>query len=515
MIFGATLCFAAEHIYCGFSDLGFLDRTPDPITTQGTVDAADTTDDYRFDLESTCDVYLLLENLSANANLSLRDAGGQTLASSSKKKAKTEAIKKSLPPGEYHVVVQWADSKPAGYTFRATATFAPDDVVATGKFKVQDPEYDSTSMKAAWREGTTLFVTDIDPDNGLFIMANKLAVDTGLATVEEVVNGPEWSCVAGGQPRVIYTKSSGTEWSISQAFEHFNGSWVTDDLISRTDPAATNDSPVEAPKPSLSELVLNWFANPVPETRNGYKPIGCQEGDDAAPMMKFTFGTRDNRDQSNAWMELDPPYSRGQLPGDALAGRFVPGRFSIIYSREIDGFHQLVWNDLGRSTETVLTSSPVHKLLPFAINAPEFGGDVVITAPETTNINERGFFNAIGVYREIDGIWTLIKRITSPSEKLKGVHSAEPFVFDGRSYVSFLVLNAVSRDEGERKNNAEVWIASLDPDDHMLRKVSGNARIKRSDPESLVTEDEVFIYYTEIGKNTYKQHRTRTGLVKR
>jgi hypothetical protein len=491
--------------------LGFLDREHTPLVSGGSVDEANRSDRYRFDLESQCDVTLVLANLSANASLSLQDAEGRILASKNKKKTKKETIKKLLPPGEYRAVVEWADSRPASYTLEASAVFKVDDVIATGKFTVQDPEYDSVSLQAAWREGTSLYVTDIDPETGFFKMADRHLIDTGLAAVEEVVNGPEWSSIKDGRPRLIYTKSNGGRWSISQAREESDGTWDTDVVVS----SRPDDSSVELEQPNLLARIRNWFIDLVPDTEDGYRPIGCQDSDDASPLMKYTIGTRQNRDQANAWMELDPPYSGDRLPEGAQAGRFVPGQFSIVYSREIDGFLQLIWHDLRTKEETVLTDSPIHKVLPFAINAPEFGGEVLITAPETGNINERGYFTSIGVYREVNGVWTLIKRITSSSKKLRGVHSAEPFVFDGRSYVSFLVLNAIDRESGARKDNAEVWIASLDPEDNLLRKVSGIARIKRSDPESLVTENEVFIYYTEIAKKSHKQHRTRTGLTKR
>ncbi len=90
---------------------------------------------------------------------------------------------------------------------------------------------------------------------------------------------------------------------------------------------------------------------------------------------------------------------------------------------------------------------------------------------------------------------------TSPSKKLQWCSTPlKPFVFDGKSYISFLVLKAIHTGHpAPEKDKAEVWIASSSiRKDELLRKVSGAERIKRSDPEYLVTEDEVFVYYTEI-----------------
>lgn len=503
LLFAATYCLTQADGFCETFDLGKLDRSANPFEAAGAVSSTDATDIYQFELGSECQVDLLLNGLSGNADLKLLGEGGQVLASSSKKKKQSETVKKLLGPGHYQAVVQWADTQPVNYAFRATAAFVPDDVVASGKVTVQDPEYDAEACQVAWREGTTLFATDINPETGLLNVDARQVVDTGLATVEEVINGPEWTSILGGQPRILYTKSNGSAWSISQARQLTDGTWETTDL-----------SLALWQTTGFSLFAAGWLADPVPDTQNGYKPIGSLDGDESVPLMKFTIGTNSQRDQANAWKELDPPFGGDLIPQGAQAGRFVPGEYALIYSRAVGGFQQLIWYGLRNREETVITDTPIHKVLPFAIKAPEFGGDIVITASETDNIDERGFFDSIGVYREIDGEWKLIKRIASPSEKLRGVHSVEPFVFDGKSYVSFLVLNAISRDEGERKADAEVWIASLDPEDGLLRKVSGSAKLKRSDPESLVTENEVFIYYTEIAKKTYRQHRTKTGLVK-
>jgi hypothetical protein len=358
-------------------------------------------------------------------------------------------------------------------------------------------------MQVAWRDGTTLRVTTIDPDTGLYNMDSQEMVDTGLSAQKDVVNGPEWISVKGNVPRIVYTKSGSNGWTISQARALADNTWQTSDIS--ISPA--NFAP--------GRMLQKWLAEMVPDTRNGYTPIGSQDGDDPMPLMRYTIGTDSERDQASAWKELDPPFEGGLLPAGARGGRFVSGKFSTLYSREVDGFQQLFWYDLRSRQESILTNTPIDKVLPFAINAPEFGGEIIIIASEIKDIEERGYFDSIGVYREVNGVWTLIKRISSPSKKLRGVHSLEPFVFDGKSYVSFLVLKAIDRASGDEKDNAEVWIASLDPEDKLLRKISGNGRIKRSDPEYLVTEDEVFIYYTEIGKNSYRQHRVRTGLQKR
>ncbi len=114
-------------------------------------------------------------------------------------------------------MVAWEDSRPVNYTLEAVAEFVIDDVIATGKFSVQDPEYDASTMQVAWRDGTTLRATTIDLDTGLYNMDSQEIIDTGLAGEREIVNGPEWTSVLGGVPRIIYTKSGADGLSISQA----------------------------------------------------------------------------------------------------------------------------------------------------------------------------------------------------------------------------------------------------------------------------------------------------------
>ena len=45
---------------------------------------------------------------------------------------------------------------------------------------------------------------------------------------------------------------------------------------------------------------------------------------------------------------------------------------------------------------------------------------------------------------------------------------------------------------------AEIWIASADPDDNFMRRVSDSTVEIRTDPEPVVFSDSAFIYYTHV-----------------
>jgi len=114
-----------------------------------------------------------------------------------------------------------------------------------------------------------------------------------------------------------------------------------------------------------------------------------------------------------------------------------------------------------------------------------------------------------------DGNWYLYHSFTSPlSDPYVYITSPEPFTFKGKSYVSFM---AAESPMGLTQMPAQIWIASVNPYEALMRRVSDSAVGIRVDPEPVVFNDSAFIYYTEkiyTYKGTYI-HRVRkcnTGL---
>jgi hypothetical protein len=384
-----------------------------------------------------------------------------------------------LEPGNYELAISSLPaSRKVNYTLTVTAEFVADDVEFSGTVQVRDPEYDSATRKAAWRDGTTLWVADVNADTGYIEVDRRTQLDTGLTPATEIPNGPEWAVSEGGS-RILYSKNDG-------------------------------------PAPAIHQAVLlhedEWALSQVPALAAASKPFGSMDSGSAWAFVKYDAG------KQQAWSLLDAPDTGGVLPDHALAGRFLPSAGLLVYSIPVRGVQQLTLYDLfgKQSSETVITSGPPDKVMPFALNAPEFDGEPVIVCAET-GASRQGI-TAVGVYRRTGRGWEQIKRITSPNPALPAVDSPEPFTVGGKTYVSFLVLR--DSQSGERKQGAEVWVAGVSPGNDFLRRVSGSQNIARSDPEwikiepgDLGTEAErVFIYYTEIKQGGFRsQHRCLLG----
>lgn len=143
----------------------------------------------------------------------------------------------------------------------------------------------------------------------------------------------------------------------------------------------------------------------------------------------------------------------------------------------------------------------VAATLPFftQISNDTIGAPAMWNDPET---NSRLFmyrtnnYKTLKVFREVsEGQWELYNSFDSPlPEPYDYITSPESFIFDGRSYVSFM---AAQSSMGLDLLPAQIWIASINPDYPLMRRVSDSIEMVRVDPEPVVFSDSVFIYYTE------------------
>jgi hypothetical protein len=450
-------------------ELGVVDINPLIQSFSDFVGIDDRKDFYRFELQTASQVTLSLNGLTANANLFLQDGSGIQIASSSNKGIRSESIVQNLNPGTYYVLVSSVGQANTDYQLRLSAKFiVDDDVVSDPDEPLPDPEFDLVGYQISWRDlDKNLWVAPVDSQTGDLLLEEKVFVDSGLGGGD----GPSWVYTRDGA-QIIYTKSIDGELYVARA-------WWTGS---------------------------SWQTEILPDTQGGHSAVGTLNPADENPIIRYFIASPSNPRQSIVWRELDNPSRKGVLPetsnGQGAYSRWVEGERSLTYTVPVEGIRQVFKYDVDTNTVTQITFSSTNKGSVFMWQAPEFNNELVFFVVE----NDGSEATQIGVYRNIGGSWTKFKTIVPPPSTEQKISSPEFFVYNDKSYVSF----ATKDTQGEPKT---VWIAGIDPEEEFYRQVSDpNIDTFRHDPESLVTETGVLIYYTEKIDDQQIIHRTDTGL---
>lgn len=349
--------------------------------------------------------------------------------------------------------------------------FERDDIpVSAPDADIYDPEFDPLTHRLAWqdRDGLEVWSADFDPCTGLVYPPDFEGhlVDRDVVTIGEATNGPEWMYTDRGS-ELVYAKRFDGEPRIVRAWSEGAG-WRT-------------------------ELVPGAY---------GTGPFGTLIPGDTNAKIRYRGGP----DQEDGWwVEL------GTGVVDTYGRLWRPSRWAWDRSGDLlarvraDGAYQLAQFDTQTGSWSKLTDSAIDKGYIFRWHAPELGESLILS----THLD--GVDNAVAIYRDADGDgrWELYKRIPAPPGH-PFVISAEPFVSNGRSYVSYLASRGTT-------NNAngisQAWIASADPSDRFVRRVDdlpGDVVIK--DPEPVVTSCGTWIYYTHLTQTVRVIRRAATGL---
>jgi hypothetical protein len=450
----------------------------------GKIAAADP-DIYTFKVDGPTELEVLLKGNARKVDGTLYDEGGTLLGTSAKSGMK-ELLRLNIAAGTYAIHLTTANASQIKYKATVGLTvrrplpveptdFTPDDIIVSGTIPIWDPEYNSDVMKLIWDSNGQLLSTDIIPATGHIDLENIEVVDTGLARTPK--NGPEWAS-AGDDHRVVYTKSSGKNSTVIN----------------------------QAELRSTGTGAAQWVVSTVPGTEKGSLPKGSEDTQPGVPLVEYIKGDK-TPSSYFAWSQLSAPYASGRIAASFSSGRFIPDENALLGYRPIRGIRQIVHFDLATGRESVLTSGNTHSIFPFPYRAPEAGNEIRFIAAQLSSSSESpADIDRLAVFARTGTNWTVVKELTTPSRTYRGFHSAEPFVFEGKSYVSF-----ITRDVNQ--GPGEVWIASLDPNSNFVRKVSGSGTMVRNDPEAVVTDSTVFIYYSELRPDgTWVQHRCLTGL---
>jgi hypothetical protein len=91
----------------------------------------------------------------------------------------------------------------------------------------------------------------------------------------------------------------------------------------------------------------------------------------------------------------------------------------------------------------------------------------------------------------------LFTQFGCPSTIYPNIASAEPVIFKGKSYISFMASESALETSGKP---AEIWITAIDNVNPVFKMVSDNSTRVRTDPEPYIdiANNQLYIYYTEV-----------------
>jgi hypothetical protein len=342
--------------------------------------------------------------------------------------------------------------------------FVPNDrLVSTPDSDIRDPEFDPVGNRMVWQDlSGNLWLAGVDPLTGDILprTGQGLLIDTGLADVRALGNGPEFGHGAG-EVFLCYTKQFGATWFLAAARREVNGNWLSSVLES----GGQRYRPLCTPPGTLDKGRAVYV-----NTESGSKAVSARTIDDPASEVTFTT-----------------------IGG--VGGRWAEGERAFVAPREEGGIKQLFWVDIDSNTVTQITSDADDKFNPIPWRAPEYNEQLI-----SATIN----FTHVGIFRRIEGVWTRIYTFRVPSE-YQFVSSPEPFVHNQKSYIAVVA----ARELGTQPlpylpaGPSEIWIANIDSRAPFFRRIDGGpAGIRRAEPEPFPLATGPAVFYTETDTTT-------------
>jgi acetyl esterase/lipase len=384
--------------------------------------------------------------------------------------------------------VQKAADAPPATQSQAAAAWVPDDQrLGTAEVSYLDPEFlqDGTLVVFA-DQHRTVWVGEIDPRTGGFAKSPSgcdYRIDSGLSPWSRYSNGPEWGLDAAG-PALFYLKDNaqgtGQLW--------------------RAEPPWG--------KPRLTQLthdtdVHNWLCEPSVNAAA------------ATTRIVIYRGGGPKGSNVSAWIDEERPTEPHGFASRAYLARFSYGTSLLAWGprrrAEDPETTQVSLLDTETGASRLITDDDGAKHDPWLWHAPEFDGELLLCV----NVDQR----ALAVYRDQahDGKtpWTRTATLTLPADaphhQLK---SCEP-VNGGRGAFGRSWFTAQAGDD--KDPDTSIWLLGFGPGgNHTTRRLDNGAvtgkPARRLDPESLVGENELFVYYTLVGDGPSQLHRCRASV---
>jgi hypothetical protein len=388
-------------------------------------------------------------------------------------------VRVDQPPSTPYTAAQVAESLLLPTVEAILSPLAPPQVLSVdlrvGSPDVDyiDPEFWPEQNLMAWQDPeNNIWLCRVDPALGTLLPADGRGQKLGVAAsmigtkvlpFRMVVTGPEWGVSQRGLGVYFF--------SIAENYRL---------VVTR----------VSVPQ-GVSEVLT-----PLDE-RNLLGVFPSTDADDPQSRLIYAQAS-DDFTLPRIWQEETDASTAEPFPNAAIGSngpRWIPRARALVTNVvDADGVTQIARYDIDSRTTTNLTDGPGKKTDGCFFNAPEFDHESMFLC----SID----FEAIGIYRQLDGQWTRIRTVTPPPLAATSpplhVSSIEPAVYRGKSYI-------VYRCGGTGQSAA--CVASLDGKLNAVVSTPTTRHIV--DTEAVVLGDALFVYYTIIDANPVELHACR------
>jgi hypothetical protein len=201
---------------------------------------------------------------------------------------------------------------------------------------------------------------------------------------------------------------------------------------------------------------------------------------------------------SIGWLDESAPQTSETIAAKIDRGaRWIDGTTFFAFVR--DG--QAAVYDTETKTAQTVTATAGEKTYAFGWLAPETNGMMLLTIVDDSRLE---------IYADNgSATWDIISTLTIPAESAYGViGSPEAFTAGGKSYITLVVK------ENTNYAPAEVWVWGIESgaERFALHCDDGQGDVIRTDPETYIGANEVFVYYNLIRAQAFEMYRCDTGL---
>lgn len=355
--------------------------------------------------------------------------------------------------------------------------FVPQDVVVSDPTSsMPDPEFEEIDGQFVWQsnDGREGWTGHVDLMTGALVPTDGRGtlLSTELLPVSYAKNGPEWTYTDQG-PMLVMALDDGAGNGILHVARPDAGGWDVQMM-------------------------------PGADTQVAGGPLGSLDVGDPHP--RVAGPTLVQGRPAIGWREIFDASRGGIVPIDFWFTRWIVGEPIVLgLTLDAQGFAQIVAYDTDQEVLRWVTAfSGEHAHTAYGWRAPDLNDRLVIAIASGA---ERGRPTRLSLWINTPAGWTPYTDIPLPPA-FPFVASPEPFVVDGRSYVTYMA----QREPGTTTSE-QIWVASIDPTSGLVRRVSGDADLKRRDPEPFTLGVRPWIYYSEIrGGSKRVIHRVETGL---